>query len=107
MLGQAAHRKGQAAHSDAKTTKGWGKAEPRRGSERTRLYAKCGPRAFLLPNPQTPGQSKFPVMSKAGACVIDCRALRVAKQRASQHGYAGVKAKADALGRRGKCRWAK
>jgi hypothetical protein len=78
---------------------------PKTREERRKLYARCGAKAFLLPDPIDPGKSKFPIMPKHGPCVIDCRALRVALTRAGQYGYRNVQTKARRLARRARCRW--
>jgi hypothetical protein len=105
MLGQARKRV-RVAHKTAKTTKGWFKAAPRTRKDREALYRRCGSDAFLVPNRENPRLSKFPVMGKRGACVIDCRGLRIALTRAKQYKYPAAYRKADSLAKRGKCRWA-
>jgi hypothetical protein len=74
------------------STKGWGKAAPRSLRERRDLLERCGEKAFL-----DPARLRFPVMSKRGACVVDCRGVAAAKQRAAQYHHPKVKKKAAAL----------
>jgi hypothetical protein len=105
----------------ARTTKGWARAVPSTREARRKLWARCGARAFLMPNRQDPGKSKFPVVSKGSrTCEPDCQGVRAAKARAMQmastaahagygrdaSGYRAVARRAEALGRRVECRWA-
>jgi hypothetical protein len=87
----------------AKTTHGWDRSAPKTKGERRALKKRCGRRAFL-----EPGLMKFPVVAKGSrACLPDCRALRVAKQRASAHGYVAARRKAQDIAERVGCRWAR
>jgi len=96
----------KARYEHAKTTRGWGKAAPKPGKERSLLAKRCGFKAFLKPNRKTPGQSKFPIMSKGStACKPDCRGLRTAYQRADQYGYSGVARRALSLAKKNGCDW--
>ena len=104
MLGQVA---GKAIKQSARTTKGWRKAAPKLRSERVALYTRCGARAFLQPNEKSPGLSKYPIMAKTGPCVVDCRGLRAAKSRAAQRRHPSLRRRAEATGKRVRCRWAK
>jgi len=106
MLGRKRTKRVRASHAQAHTTKGWLKAAPKTRKAREALYHRCGAGAFLVPNASNPGMSKFPVMTKRGRCVVDCRGLRIALTRAKQHKYSAAYRKADALGKKGKCRWA-
>jgi hypothetical protein len=96
----------RAKHKEAATTKGWRKAAPKTRKEREALYMRCGAEAFLAPNAANPRMSKFPVMAKRGACVVDCRALRAALSRAARYKHQDAYRKADRLAKRAKCRWA-
>jgi hypothetical protein len=96
----------RAKHKEATTTRGWRKAAPKTRREREALYERCGAEAFLEPNAANPRMSKFPVMAKRGACVVDCRALRIALTRAKQYRHPAAYRKADRRGKIAKCRWA-
>lgn len=109
-----------ATHTTAKTTKGWAKAAPRKGPQRRSVYARCGRSAFLLPDTKKPGYSKYPVIATRGpGCQLDCRGLRAAKAeatkminlpgmtRAERKQVRKVAARAETLGRRARCRWAR
>lgn len=95
----------RASHLQSRSVKGWKAVAPKLRSERQATYERCGAAAFLLPNKRHPGKSKFPVMPKQGACVVDCRALRAAKARAAQTKHPTAKRKADKLASRGHCSW--
>jgi len=86
----------------ASRVKGWGKVAPRTTNERRALLARCGRAAFLDPD-----GLRFPVMPKAGGCVVDCRGARVAYSRARQYGHRAVAARAKRIGERGACAWAR
>jgi hypothetical protein len=83
-------------HQQAKTTKGWPRLTVR---ERRAIFEACGPDAFL-----DPARLKYPVMGRD--CRLDCRGVRVAKQRAAQHNP-DLMRRADAAGRAAHCRWAR
>jgi hypothetical protein len=102
-LGQAHHPRAEARR--ARTTKGWAHLTPRKPADRAKLFMRCGPDAFLMPNRANPGHSKFPIMPKTGPCRIDCRGLRSAKARARQYEHYSVANKADAIARRYSCSW--
>lgn len=91
-----AQRAGTARYSP---TRGWAARAPRPGKPRERLYSACGPDAFLLPNKQQPGKSKFPIAAKCGTgtegmcdCKIDCGGVQAAYNRARQYKYDNVAA---------------
>ena len=104
----------RATHRTSRDVKGWGRRAPKTVKQRRQLIARCGRRAFLLPN-----TLRFPVMAKSGACVLDCEGLRAAKARAAQQAsiarrkgksaakYNKAKRKAERLGKRASCRWAR
>lgn len=95
-----------AKHRAAKTTKGWAKASPDTKRDRARVWRRCGPSAFLLPNKRDPGASKFPIVATRGGCEVDCRGLRTAVSRADRYGYAGVERRARKIARGARCSWA-
>lgn len=104
------------ARKTKRTTKGWGKRAPQRVGARRDLKKRCGSNAFLLPS-----ELKYPIMAKRGPCVIDCQGLRAAKSRlgamatsakrvkryAEAKKFRRLQAKADRLGKKAGCRWAK
>ncbi len=90
----------------ARTVKGWARRAPKLRSERAKVYARCGPDAFLVPNKRDPKLSKYPIVRKSGGCEVDCVGLRVAKARAAQQGRKDLVRKADAIAKCGRCRWA-
>jgi len=95
-----------ATHRRAKSTRGWGVAKPKSTRDRAKTAKRCGQRAFMV---NKGGEHKFPVMPRRGPRKLDCRGLREAKQRASQHAkkYPGLKNRVHALAKRAGCRWAK
>lgn len=103
-----AQRAGTARYSP---TRGWAARAPQTGKPRERLYSACGSDAFLLPDKQQPGKSKFPIVAKCGTgtegacdCEIDCGGVQSAYNRARQHKYENVAAAAqDVLS--AKCRY--
>lgn len=102
--GRRGHR-GCVQHKDARSTKGWGAAKPSSGQRIRRGVAKrCGASAFL--EHRRDGTLHY-VVRDPKSCCLDCRAIREAKQRASQHRHPGLVKKAHALGKRAGCSWAK
>lgn len=91
----------KAKHTKDRSTKGWSKRAPKLVSQRRRLLAKCGTKAFL-----TPAKLKFPIIAKTGPCVVDCAGLRAAYARARQFHHPVAAKKAQLLAVRAKCRWA-
>jgi hypothetical protein len=92
----------RASHKAARSTKGWRRRAPHLKSERKALHARCGAKAFLDPK-----RLKFPIMAKHGPCVPDCEGIRAAKSRAAQFHHRHAAAKAERLGKRAACHWAK
>jgi hypothetical protein len=104
------------ARKTKRTTKGWAKRAPSRVSARRELKKRCGAKAFLLP-----GELKYPIMAKSGPCTIDCQGLRAAKSRlgamatsakrvkryAESKKFRRLQMKADRIGRKAGCRWAR
>ena len=85
-------------------TRGWAARAPKPGKARERLYSACGPDAFLLPNKEQRGKSKFPIAAKCGTgtegmcdCKIDCGGVQAAYNRARQYKYDNVAAAAQEI----------
>ena len=94
-----------ATHKHDRTTAGW--KRPTTGQKRRRALAKRCPTAFMVKTKA--GDLKFPVVPEHGAsCCLDCRAARVAAQRAGQHHkrYPGLYAKIRARAKTAGCDWA-
>jgi hypothetical protein len=107
-----------ATHRRATSTRGWAKAAPKQGPQRRKVYSKCGAKAFLLPNTKKHGDSKYPIVPKKGTCEPDCRGIEAAKMRASQQLSRRLSkrerkqmrkliVRANNMGRRARCRWAR
>ena len=104
----------RATHRTSRDVRGWGRRAPKTVKQRRQLIARCGRRAFLLPN-----TLRFPVIAKTGGCAYDCEGLRAAKARAAQQAsiarrkgkspakYNAAKRKAQRLGKRAACHWAR
>lgn len=90
----------KAKHKMARSTKGWRKLAPKTPTERRKLLAHCGAKAFLDPK-----KLKFPVMAKHGPCVVDCEGLRTAYARAKQFHHTKAAGKAKRLANRAACAW--
>ncbi len=75
-------------------TRGWAGRAPQKGNERKLLYKECGSEAFLLPNHENPGQSKFPIVARfvkgQKNCEAECGGIQAALIRARQHKYEKV-----------------
>lgn len=83
----------QFSNPRGRATRGWKILSPKRGTARHALKAKCGSRAFLLPD-----KEGFPVMSMhSRGCQYSCPGLHAAYSRAQQWGHHAVAAKAHAL----------
>ncbi len=104
----ATYRKRRAAQPST----GWAQRAPQRGRERNRIKQECGNKCFLLPD-----ELAFPVCpvcppNKPCACEYDCRGILAAKVRSNQWKtknpkYARIARRAQQLGNRQKCKWAK
>lgn len=104
----------RATHRASRDVKGWGRRAPKTMQQRRKLLARCGRRAFLIP-----GKLSFPVVAKTGGCAFDCEGLRAAKARAAQMvsmarragksptKYKAAERKAERLGARANCHWAR
>jgi hypothetical protein len=62
----------------SKGTKGWAKASPKRGKERSVMKKKCGSKCFLVPR-----ENKYPICTMS--CKPDCRGIKSAKVRSGQY----------------------
>ena len=72
------------------STRGWKRASPKRGKERSAMKKKCGAKCFL--NPKTNG---YPVCNKS--CKYDCRGIQSAYNRARQFKRNEIADKAEKL----------
>jgi len=83
--------------------RGWRKQAPKTLQQRRRLLKKCGREAFLKPDTLA-----FPIMAaRTRTCSVSCKGLLAAKARAGQFGHRRLEAKAQRLGERHGCGWAR
>lgn len=92
----------RATHRSSRSVRGWDRVKPKLRGERARVYSKCGCSAFLACR-----DLKYPIVAKSGPCAVSCKGLRAAKARAAQHHHPALVRKADHLGRRAGCSWAR
>ena len=85
----------------------WKRKAPKRTSARRKMLKKHGKKCFLMPGGIAANSYRpmFPVCDKNGK--YNCGGIRAARTRAAEWKYVKVKARANRLGKRLGCDWAK
>lgn len=85
----------------------WKRVSPKKTSKRKAMLERYGDKCFLMPRgtPDNNYRPMFPICNTRGQ--YNCGGIRAARTRAAQWGYKSVEARANRLGKKLGCEWAK